>query len=75
MGRKKSEIIVKNADAVLETDSIWIYGQWLKIKRLHRRNIHPFQFIEFYFDEFKEPIRVPAGWKIETLQTTDVNSL
>ena len=56
-------------------DKIKIYGQYLAIAKIHNRHIHNpvghFQFIELTFSEFKECIRVPAGWVCRRQVETD----
>jgi hypothetical protein len=63
--RKKSEIDTVSADSIKANDEIWVYGMWLKVVTVRPVNEHPFQFRQFHFNEFRNCIRVPAGWKVE----------
>lgn len=72
---KKNEFELVNADSIKVGYKFRIYGAWYKVIKINHLNRHPVQLYEFYFDEFREPLRVPAGWQVRIKRFESENNV
>ena len=69
IAKGKEKIIIKDSAVVKVGDKVLVYGMFLEVIKTNKMNRHPIQLVELYFAEFREPLRIPAGWQIKVEYT------